>query len=409
MPIRHGNAQDQTDGTPERSSLSVRGFSLAWRNPRIFQAWLQEEYRKRIGIPLDRRFRAGWSGPPVNLNLNLTRRCNLRCLMCEQHRHAPRPSDLSWFDPRRELPLSVWINLLDQVAHFRPRLYLTGGEPTLYPHLPEFLAAARQRGFVVHLQTNGTLLERLADHLVDLGIEMVTVSLDGPPEVHDAIRGREGSFQKTRAGIKALVAARHRQRSPGPFIVVNCVISRANLATLDRVVPLADEFGADILQIQHTIFNSAANVQRHNQILSGDFAARQGLDLIPPSIPEGDYYESEITAPDLPELAAQLRLARDLAKGRLKLAFLPNLPENLWEPYYLDLDYPFPQECNAPWKGCRILPDGTVSPCLHLTVGNIADQPFAEIWNGDRMRRFRQIVARRLFPGCARCCSRSFT
>ena len=36
------------------------------------------------------------------------------------------------------------------------------------------------------------------------------------------------------------------------------------------------------------------------------------------------------------------------------------------EPYYLDLTHAFPQECNAPWKGCRILPDGTVSPCLHL-------------------------------------------
>jgi MoaA/NifB/PqqE/SkfB family radical SAM enzyme len=295
------------------------------------------------------------------------------------------------------------------VAAFRPRLYLTGGEPTLYPHFAEFLTAAKQRGFVVHLQTNGTLLDRVADSLVAQNVEMVTVSMDGPLEVHDAVRGQAGAFRKTCEGIKALAGARNRRRSPGPIILINCVISKASLPTLDQMVPLAQELGADILQIQHTIFNAAANVQRHNLALSPEFAAREGLDLAPPSIPEGEYYESELTRADLPQLLHQLQEARRLAKDRLKLLFLPNLPLDLLEPYYLDLTHPFPRVCNAPWKGCRILPDGTVSPCLHLTVGNITAQPFPEIWNGPRMRRFRQIISRRLFPGCARCCSRSFT
>jgi len=373
------------------------------------QTLLREEYRKKFGIALDRRFRPSASGPPVNLNLNLTRRCNLKCVMCEQHRHDPGPTGLSWYDPRRELPLAAWVGLLDQVASFRPRLYLTGGEPTLYPHFSEFLQEAKQRGFVVHLQTNGTLLEKVADRLVAQGVEMVTVSMDGPPEVHDTIRGQAGAFGKTREGIKALVAARERQRSPGPIILINCVISKASLATLDQMVPLAQELGADILQMQHTIFNSAANVQRHNRALSPEFAASQGLDLAPPSIPEGEYYESEIMPADLPQLLDKLKEARRQAQDRVKLLFLPNLPLDLLKPYYLDLAHPFPPVCNAPWKGCRILPDGTVSPCLHLVAGNIAAQPFQEIWNGPQMRRFRQIISRRLFPGCARCCSRSFT
>ncbi len=392
-----------------KPSLSTRALKLMWRNPRMAHTLLREEYRKRFGIDLDRRFRDGVSGPPVNLNLNLTRRCNLKCVMCEQHRHDPGPTGLPWYDPRRELPLSAWVSLLDQVAAFRPRLYLTGGEPTLYPHFAAFLTEAKRRGFVVHLQTNGTLLDRVADSLVAQGVEMVTVSLDGPLEVHDAIRGQEGAFRKTCEGIKALVAARDRQRSPGPIILINCVISKASLPTLDHMVPLAHGLGADILQIQHTIFNTAANVQRHNRALSPEFAAKEGLDLAPPSIPEGEYYESEITPADLPGLLDQLREARRLAKDRLKLLFLPNLPLDLLKPYYLDLAHPFPQVCNAPWKGCRILPDGTVSPCLHLVAGNIAAQPFPEIWNGPRMRRFRQIISRRLFPGCVRCCSRSFT
>ena len=409
MPTRPSSAKNPAPPAPVRHGLSTRALKLVWQNPRMAHTLLREEYRKKFGIALDRRFRDGLSGPPVNLNLNLTRRCNLKCVMCEQHRHDSGPTGLSWYDPQRELPLAAWINLLDQVAAFRPRLYLTGGEPTLYPHFPEFLQEAKQRGLVVHLQTNGTLLDRLADLLVAQGVEMVTVSMDGPAEVHNAIRGQREAFEKTCAGVKALVAARDRRRSPGPIILINCVISKASLDTLDQLVPLAHDLGADILQIQHTIFNAAANVRRHNRALSPEFAAAQGLDLAPPSIPDGEFYESEITPADLPQLLAKLQEARRLAQDRLRLLFLPNLPVALLEPYYLDLAHPFPQVCNALWKGCRILPDGTVSPCLHLVAGNIAAQPFQEIWNGPRMRRLRQVISRRLFPGCARCCSRSFT
>jgi MoaA/NifB/PqqE/SkfB family radical SAM enzyme len=396
---------------PARPKLSLfnRALKLIWRDPRMAQTLLREEYRKKFGIDLDRRFRDGLSAPPVSLNLHLTRRCNLKCVMCEQHRHTDGPTGLSWYDPQRELPLSTWVGLLDQVAAFRPRLYLTGGEPTLYPHFVDLLTEAKRRGFVVHLQTNGTLLDRVADSLVSEGVEMVTISLDGPLEIHDAIRGQKGAFRKTCQGIEALVAARDRLRSPGPIIQINCVVSKASLPVLDQMVPLAHELGADILQIQHTIFNTAANVRRHNLLLSPGFAAKAELDLTPPSIPEGEYYESKIIPADLPDLLDQFRKARLLAKNRLKVVFLPNLPLDLLEPYYLDLTHPFPEVCKSPWKVCRILPDGTVSPCLHLVTGNIATQPFAEIWNGPRMRRFRQVIARRLFPGCVRCCSRNFT
>lgn len=409
MPDAKKPLRPDSISLPPKPSLTNRGLRLLWQNPRMAHTLLREEYRKKFGIALDRRFRNGISGPPVTLQLNLTRRCNLKCVMCEQHRHTPGPTGLNWYDPRRELPLSTWVDLLDQVVSFRPSLYVTGGEPTLYPHFPEFLKAAKQRGFMIHLQTNGTLLDRIAGNLVTQGVEAVTVSLDGPQEIHDTVRGQEGAFQKTATGLRALVAAREKHRRPGPIITINCVISKANLPTLDQMVPLASGLGADILQVQHTIFNSAANIRRHNQALSPEFAAAQGLDLAPPSIPEGEYYESEITSADLPYLLDRLQEIRRLAQGKVKLLFLPNLPLELVDPYYLDLTHTFPQECNAPWKSCRILPDGTISPCLHLVVGNIATQSFPEIWNSPKMRRFRQIISRRIFPGCARCCSRSFT
>ncbi len=383
---------------------------ILWRHSHTFRRLLREEVLRKWRVFWDRRFRHGLSGPPVNLSLDLTRRCNLKCRMCNQHRHAAGPpAGISWYDPNRELPLSAWTDLLDQVASFRPRLYLTGGETTLYRDFTGLIEAAKKRGLLVHLQTNGTRLGQLAEFLVAQGVEMVSVSLDGPPEIHDFIRGQAGAFERTAAGIAALAVARRRLGKPGPLLSINCVISKANLGCLDQMVPLAQALGAYTLQIQHTIFNTAANVQRHNRTLSPEFAAREGLDLAPPSIPEGEYYQSEIGPEDVPRLRESLERARRLARGRLIVTFLPNLPLDQLESYYLDLNYPPHQVCNALWTCCRILPDGTVSPCLHVVAGNITEQPFQEIWNGPRMRNFRQVIARRLLPGCARCCNRSFT
>lgn len=393
-------------------SLAARILGMAVRNPRIIRTHLRFLYRKTCGIALDRRLSKGLSAPPVNLSINLTRRCNLKCLMCCQYKKegaTPR-KDLTYYNPDLELPLSVWIDLLGQATTFRPQLYVTGGEPLLYPFFTEFIKEAKQRHFFVHIQTNGTLLARYAEQLASSGVEIVTVSLDGPEDVHDDIRGQSGVFNRATQGIKTLVKARKRIKSPSPILSINCTISRSNMKHLAEMVRLASGLGADTLQIQHTIFDSPDNVFRHNNILCAESARARGLDLLEPSIPDGEYYQSEIFPEDMPHLLKSLEAVRSEAKKtRIKLEFLPNLPLELIRFYYSNLGHPFSQLCDYLWKTCRILPDGTVSPCLHVLAGNIADNPVLDLWNGPRMQHFREIISQELFPGCARCCHRNFS
>jgi len=390
-------------------SWTGRLLRLWWRQHWFITGILREKYRQSWGIPEDRRLSPGYSAPPVDLNLNLTRRCNLRCRMCIQHRHSQgAPGALSWYDHQQELPLSHWLHFLDQFGFLSPRLYVTGGEPLLYPQFEDFVAEAKKRRHVMHLQTNGLRLGRVADLLVETGVEFVTVSLDGPPEVNDHIRGRTGAFRQAQEGARALVERRRQRRRPGPILIVNCVISQANLDVLDEMVPVALEIGADFLQIQHTIFLTPEVVAHHNHLLSPEFAACRGFALLPPSIPVGEYYESEIGPEDLPRLRASLARVRRRAAGRLKLICFPPLPEELLTSYYLDLHHRFPPICDYPWKTLRVLPDGTVSPCLHVMAGNITRDSLEEIWNGPGLRNFRKVIAQGLFPGCARCCNRRF-
>ncbi|MBM4275680.1 MAG: radical SAM protein [Deltaproteobacteria bacterium] len=393
-----------------RNTLLFRILRLAWREPWIVPAFLRYEYRGRWGARWDRLRHSGRSALPAYVGLNVTRRCNLRCLMCNQYRapEAKPGKNISWYDPSRELPLDAWVSLLDELAVWRPILYVTGGEPLLYPRILDLLAAAKARGLAVQLQTNGVLLDRVAADLVDLGVQMVTISLDGSPEINDQIRGPM-AFARTAAGVQALSAARERRGSPTPIMDLLGTISRANLAHLGELVPIALEMGVDKLNFNHTDFLNREMADRHNLMLSADFAQSQGLSLIPPSLPRGEYYESKIAAADVPVLMESIREVNRRAKGRIPVMFFPNLPDAVLGPYYLDLDYAFPQVCRHLWQKVRIMPDGTVSPCLHLVMGNIVHEPLREIWNNSPYRNFRRLAAKRLFPGCARCCHRRFS
>jgi MoaA/NifB/PqqE/SkfB family radical SAM enzyme len=174
------------------------------------------------------------------------------------------------------------------------------------------------------------------------------------------------------------------------------------------MVDLALKLKVDLLNFSHTAFLSPELAERHNRALSPEFAGSRGMELIPPSIPQGEYYQSEVAAADIPVLARNLGEVKRRARGRIQVGFSPNLPASLLRPYYLDLDHPFPQDCHNPWTTARVMPDGKISPCLHLVMGEITTAPLREIWNNSRYQTFRRLLQARLFPGCARCCDRRY-
>jgi MoaA/NifB/PqqE/SkfB family radical SAM enzyme len=260
----------------------------------------------------------------------------------------------------------------------------------------------------VEINTNGTLLADWADFLVTQGVGVISVSIDGTEEVHDQIRGQKGLFSRSVEGITSLLEARRGLNSPGPLIQIACTISKANLGVLESMVPLAADIGVDIMLFQHTGFNTPANIEVHNRLLRPEKAARYGLEIFQPSIPEGEFYENEIGPEDIPLLTNTLRRAKGQANGRVNVRVSPNVRLDDIGPYYLDMKYPSSQKCIGLWTTLRVLSDGTFSPCLHVAAGNITEQSIMEIWNSPSMRSLRKLISRKLFPGCARCCHRRF-
>ena len=87
-----------------------------------------------------------------------------------------------------------------------PEVLVRGGEPFLFPGIIELLEYLLEKGIATSVDTNGTMLERYAADLVRLGDVELTISVDGPEAVHDAVRGINGSFRRIEHGLIALRA-----------------------------------------------------------------------------------------------------------------------------------------------------------------------------------------------------------
>ena len=99
--------------------------------------------------------------------VEITNICNMRCSFCHGHSRGPR-----------QMTREEFSHILEQLAgHTGYIYYHLMGEPLTHPELPAFLAMAKQRGFRSVITTNGTLLRRHGQALLDAGIHKVSISM----------------------------------------------------------------------------------------------------------------------------------------------------------------------------------------------------------------------------------------
>jgi len=397
--------------------LTSKRIRLALRSPSNLLWAARHVVRNTPLGQIDRYIPGGYSFKPTLISINITGRCNLRCEMCMQPRKSAGDSASSTVGGGRdELTPAQWLGVVDQAAGVRPAFYFSGGEPLLYQGLDEILARIKQRGMIAALVTNGTALTQYAERLVRLGVDNVTVSLDGPEEVHDKIRGVRGTFRRATEGIRALRQARQRTGLRFPAIKINCVITPTSLETLEETLEITKNLGVEEVNFQHPIFDSAENVAAHNRVFEKAFPGntlgedrRERPGLSAESKRAGEYYEMVLSEDQFQRLDAILRGILSRSDRHPKVLLFPTVRQKDWRGYYLNLAHPFERTCSAPWTMMRLLADGTFEPCLHYAVGNVTEIPLWQLWNSPAMHRFRGALLRhRLYPGCVRCCYRRY-
>jgi len=162
------------------------------------------------------------------LQIEVTSRCNLRCVMCPVTVLAD-----GW--PAVDLPWETFQRIA-QAFEKTKWVYLQGwGEPLLHPRLFDMIAVAKGAGCRVGFTTNGTRLTRQAgERLLDLQLDLLAVSIAGATSTtHEAIRVGS-TFQRLVGTLRRFLALKAERRSELPKVELLFLMTRTNLAELPR-------------------------------------------------------------------------------------------------------------------------------------------------------------------------------
>jgi MoaA/NifB/PqqE/SkfB family radical SAM enzyme len=168
------------------------------------------------------------------LQIHPTLRCNLQCEHCYS-------SSGPW--AREELDRDVVYNVLSDAARMGYQvLSVSGGEPFLYRGLSDVLRRAHELGMRTTVTTNGYFLDpRHIEPLLDC-LDVLAISLDGPPEIHNRIRASPLAFDRLCAGLE------HLRASALNFGFIH-TLTRESWIHLLWLADFAAENGARLLQL----------------------------------------------------------------------------------------------------------------------------------------------------------------
>ncbi len=284
---------------------------------------------------------------------HITERCNLACTHCYQE--GSRRNELSLAEIKRGLDeikdlFQGWEEAYG--VSCAPSFNVTGGEPFLRDDFFEILSEMRRRGFESSVLTNGTLVDReKAILLADFDVKGVQVSIEGPEEVHDAIRG-PGSHARALAGVEHLLDA-------NLVVTLNITLSKLNAESMHTLLRTASHLG-----VQRVGFSRLVPSGRGRGLISEMLPSGAVKDLYR-SLLSRDIRNLEIVTGD--PVASQFR--EDLQAKKKKHRPRASIAAPCGG-------------CSAGVSGLTLLPDGTVLPCrrLPLPVGNIRSDSLREVW-----------------------------
>lgn len=298
-----------------------------------------------------------------------TLKCTCDCMTCVYN--SKRFDRKNYVD---EMTINDWKNvILDASDLGAKRLHISGGEPTLVPDLIDYVKFAKQKGFVVNLNTNGRFITKEgAKKLVDAGLDSVTVSLySSDRKEHDRLRGTKDSWKYAKDAIRHFQYA----RSEAPLFEIKSmtVLTSRNYKQFFDLMKLNYSLGADCFYISY---------------LEGDFdgSNRMSQDDIK------DFRENII--PKVLDFSKKISLpVRSKFRQAVKSLFSDDFLSPIeWESGMYGVDRK--RECTVPSDMAIVLSNGDVVPCYMIEytrdkiVGNVMKHKFSEVWSSKKHKEF---------------------
>jgi PqqA peptide cyclase len=279
--------------------------------------------------------------PPRWLLAELTYSCPLQCPYCSN------PIDYTHY--QAELSTEDWLRVLTQARKMGAvQLGFSGGEPLTRKDLPELVKHARDLGYYSNLITSGYgLTEEKIITLKEAGLDHIQVSIQASSqELNDHIAGTASFTHKQEVA--------HLVKKHGYPMVLCVVLHRENIHQMPEILAMAEELGADYLELANTQYYGWAHINR---------------DLLLPT--QEQFEKAEAIAQAFKEQVA----------GKMKIYYV--VPD-----FYEDR----PKACMNGWGTTflTIAPDGVALPCHSarelpgLHCPNVKDYSIEDIWNDSK-------------------------
>ncbi|MGM0462434.1 MAG: SPASM domain-containing protein [Fibrobacterota bacterium] len=346
--------------------------------------------------------------PVSQISLRVNEICNLRCESCGQWgENGHLQQKLAAGQKLEQLDLDTAVRIVRETKKDSPVYYIWGGEPSLWkPLLPFFEELGRNKlyGSIV---TNSQNIEPLLEDLIETGaLNILFLSLDGwdadsQNTMRSPARGNSKNFEKTMAVIDTVQRIKKKKKLVMPLVVPITVISNTNYHKLSAI----HELVKDTTQLHPYYYGWFITKERAREH-EAEFEKRFGHT---PRNHTG-YLKSCFNDVDPGVVADQVQKIRRNYKNSPSVPqFLPDIytREDITR-YYDDhtwnAGYSF---CQSIYHVAEISPNGDVTPCRDyqdFIAGNIHNQSFYDIWNGDAFTEFRKKMNTGLMPVCTRCC-----
>lgn len=306
---------------------------------------------------------------PTAIQFSLTSICNLSCIMCHQEADWLPENFFSLLEGEENIfPRFLKIEpLLAQATH----LSLTGGgEPFLDPNLFNILeVTAKYPNCNTSFNTNGTIFdEEKIRKLIQYDLTQLDISLDSPNKGTFGQIRKKANFDQIIENIKNIKEIKRSLRSDKPRLVINMVLMRRNLEELPQMVSFVKDLDLNGL----TVF--------YAQIYRKDLS-QESISLYRDLVKEvmlQTYQKASRLKVELVEVISEplgIGINEGLEDSRIKRIGRP--------------------PCRFPWNNLYVFSNGNVRFCCYSSpiLGNLDYQSLEEIWNGEKARDVRRIIA----------------
>jgi len=327
---------------------------------------------------------------PLHVSVPTGQRCNLRCLFC-----SDRDSSTTEYE---DLSFNRFLRYASVIGK-ASRVQLYGwGEPLFNPDYERIFdyVIERYSGTRIHISTNGLLLsDKWTDKLLNYGKCLINISLNAATSKTYQIVSRCDLFHQVVDNLQRLMQAKEQQGVEDFIVSLSFVTIKPNIHELPAFIELCAELG-----IQNAkILDLNIHKEKHQRLALHDVDETRNIFSRAQKIALANNICMDTLIYRPVEYYKQDPRAYEHCNSPVDM-------QPVWIQENNALFNPQPGECYEPWETFMVMQDGSVYTCCRgrEIMGNLLEQSFQEIWNGDKFRAYRRSINSFRPPEACRTC-----